>query len=126
MLCAAGFLWRGCPGELCEPAVLNKARLRGREIAGITRTFFQFHNVNQTLDEAGRVRSFVLMHKEFDADEEEMTRSRKLKRNVLADKYSDIIDAMYDGRDHVNVKAVVAYQDGSEGIVETDVRIMAL
>ncbi|MFK7802698.1 MAG: long-chain fatty acid--CoA ligase [Anaerolineae bacterium] len=81
-------------------------------------------DVNATLDEAGRVRSFVLMHKEFDADEEEMTRSRKLKRNVLADKYGDIIDAMYDGRTEVNVKAVVTYQDGSEGLVETDVRVM--
>ena len=82
--------------------------------------------VNQTLDEAGRVRSFVLMHKEFDADEEELTRSRKLKRNVLADKYGDIINAMYDGRKMVNVKAVVTYQDGSEGLVETDVRVMNL
>ncbi|MFT5195743.1 MAG: long-chain acyl-CoA synthetase [Cellvibrionaceae bacterium] len=84
------------------------------------------NEVNQFLDENGRVRHFVLMHKEFDADEEEMTRSRKLKRNVLADKYSDIINAMYDGRDRVNVKAVVTYQDGSQGLIETDLRVMAL
>lgn len=82
--------------------------------------------VNQFLEENGRVRRFVLMHKEFDADEEEMTRSRKLKRNVLADKYSDIINAMYDGRESVNVKAVVTYQDGSQGLIATDVRVMSV
>ena len=82
-------------------------------------------DVNRTLDEKGRVRRFVLMHKEFDADEAEMTRSRKLKRNVLADKYGEIIEAMYDGRDQVNVKAEVVYQDGSKSTVETDVRVMS-
>ncbi|MCA9927944.1 MAG: AMP-binding protein, partial [Anaerolineales bacterium] len=47
-------------------------------------------DVNVSLPEKGRVRRFVLMHKEFDADEAEMTRSRKLRRNVLYDKYDDI------------------------------------
>lgn len=83
-------------------------------------------DVNNTLDEKGQVRRFVLMHKEFDADEAEMTRSRKLKRNVLVDKYKEIIDAMYDGRKNVNVKAEVVYQDGSKSTVETDVRVMSV
>ena len=83
-------------------------------------------DVNTTLDDGAEVRRFVLMHKEFDADEAEMTRSRKLKRNVLVDKYGEIIDAMYDGQDQINVKAQVVYQDGSESTIETDVRVMSV
>lgn len=82
--------------------------------------------VNKTLPEGARLRHFVLLHKEFDADEAEMTRSRKLRRDVLADRYSDIINAMYDGREAVQVKAVVKYQDGSEGSIETQIRVMQL
>jgi long-chain acyl-CoA synthetase len=83
-------------------------------------------DVNKTLPEGARIRYFVLMHKEFDADEEEMTRSRKLKRNVLTDKYGEIIEAMYGGKEKVQVRAVVKYQDGREGFIETAVRIAAI
>lgn len=79
--------------------------------------------VNAALPEGARVQRFVLLHKEFDADEAEMTRSRKLRRNVLSEKYGDIIEAMYDGRTEANVRATVTYQDGSEGVVETAVRV---
>jgi long-chain acyl-CoA synthetase len=84
------------------------------------------NEVNDTLPEKARIRYFVLMHKEFDADEAEMTRSRKLRRGVLAEKYYDIVEAMYNGREAIKVRAVVKYQDGSEGFVETDVRVMAV
>jgi long-chain acyl-CoA synthetase len=82
--------------------------------------------VNQSLPRAGRVRRFVLMHKEFDADESEMTRTRKLRRGFLAERYGDIIEAMYNGEQAVNVRALVSYQDGREGFIETKVRIMSL
>jgi long-chain acyl-CoA synthetase len=82
--------------------------------------------VNQSLPPAGRVRRFLLMHKEFDADEAEMTRTRKLRRNFLYDRYADIIEAMYAGEESVQVHAPVRYQDGSEGFIETDVQITSL
>lgn len=82
--------------------------------------------VNASLPESGRVQRFVLMHKEFDADEAEMTRTRKLRRRFLTERYQDIIDAMYAGDDSIRVRAPVRYQDGSEGFVETDVRIMSV
>ncbi len=82
--------------------------------------------VNESLPPNGRVRRFVLMHKEFDADEAEMTRTRKLRRGFLTERYDDIIEAMYNGDEDVNVRAVVAYQDGREGVVETKVRIKTL
>ncbi len=82
--------------------------------------------VNESLPPNGRIRRFVLMHKEFDADEEEMTRSRKLKRSVLYSKYDDIIIGMYNGTDRVEVRATVQYQDGSTSVVETAVKIATL
>lgn len=83
-------------------------------------------DVNENLPPNGRVRRFVLMHKEFDADEEEMTRSRKLKRNVLYDKYDDIIMGLYNGAERIEVRATVQYQDGSTSLVETAVKIASL
>ncbi len=82
--------------------------------------------VNASLPPAGRVRQFLLMHKEFDADEAEMTRTRKLRRGFLYERYGNIIEAMYNDQKEVQVSAPVRYQDGSEGLIETKVRIMSL
>ncbi len=82
--------------------------------------------VNQTLPAAARVARFVLLHKEFDADEAEMTRTRKLRRGFLLDRYQDIVESLYRGDPSVRVSAKVSYRDGRESLVETDVRIMTL
>ncbi len=82
--------------------------------------------VNRTLPETGRVQKFVLLHKEFDADEGEMTRSRKLRRRFLSDRYEYIIESMYNGVEKVNVQAVVKYRDGRESTIDTTLRIEAL
>lgn len=82
--------------------------------------------VNKTMPEGGRVKKFVLMHKEFDADESEMTRTRKLRRGYLADHYQNIIDSIYSDQEKVTVSAVVHYQDGRQAVVETGLRIMRL
>ncbi len=82
--------------------------------------------VNASLPPAARLRRFVLMHKEFDADEAEMTRTRKLRRGFLYERYGDIIEAMYRGDESIHVRAPVRYQDGSEGFVETGIRVMSL
>ena len=82
--------------------------------------------VNESLPPAGRVRRFVLMHKEFDADEAEMTRTRKLRRAFLNERYGEIVKAMYDGKDSIHVRAPVRYRDGTEGVVETEIRIATM
>jgi len=82
--------------------------------------------VNQTLPPAAHVRKFVLLHKEFDPDEAELTRTRKLRRAYMEDRYQLMIDAMYGGSEEVHVQAEVKYRDGREGIVETAVQIMTL
>jgi long-chain acyl-CoA synthetase len=79
--------------------------------------------VNESLPPAARIRHFVLMHKEFDADEAEMTRTRKLRRGFLAERYGDIVEALYNGQKSVLVHSPVRYQDGREGFIETEVRI---
>ncbi len=82
--------------------------------------------VNKTLPEAARVRKFILLHKEFDADEAEMTRTRKLRRRFLVERYGEMIDAIYHGKDSITVSALVHYQDGREGTIETEVRVVTL
>lgn len=80
-------------------------------------------DVNANLPPAGRVARFTLLPKEFDADEAEMTRSRKLRRNVLYDRNDVIIEAMYGGKAEIEVETPVLYQDGSEGMVKTTLRL---
>ena len=80
--------------------------------------------INESLPPDGRIRSFVLMPKEFDADEAEMTRSRKLKRVTLAQKYGDIIDALYSSAEKMIFRSEVKYQDGSTGHLEQELNIV--
>jgi long-chain acyl-CoA synthetase len=83
-------------------------------------------DVNRTLPAAARVRKFVLLHKEFDADEGEMTRTRKLRRGFLADRYASIIQSLYSSEREVAVSTTVKYRDGREGRMDTVLRIEAL
>jgi len=82
--------------------------------------------VNGYLPEGSRVRKFVLLHKEFDPDEAELTRTRKLRRDFVEEKYKLLIDAMYDGRETVTVEAPVTYRDGRRGIVATAIKVRAV
>jgi long-chain acyl-CoA synthetase len=82
--------------------------------------------VNRTLPPAARVRKFVLMHKEFDPDEAELTRTRKLRRGFMEQRYQQMIGAMYNDLDEVRVWAEVKYRDGRRGVVETPMRVCSL
>ncbi len=82
--------------------------------------------VNETLPPPARVKSFVLLHKEFDPDEGDLTRTRKLRRNIMEDRYRELIEAMYGRKDEVRVSAQVKYRDGRTGTVETTVRVCKL
>lgn len=80
--------------------------------------------VNASLPEFSRVRKFVILHKAFDADEGELTRTRKLVRRTLMQKYGDILEAMYGDKRNVRVRAEVKYRDGRSGVVETDLNVV--
>ena len=92
-----------------------------KEVCGLIRSAVE--EVNATLPAGSRVRRLVLLPKEFDADEAEMTRSRKLRRNVLSDRYAEMIESIYAGVDRTKVKTPVRYRDGSEGVLETELQI---
>ena len=79
--------------------------------------------VNGYLPEPARVRRFVLLHKEFDPDEAELTRTRKLRRDFMEKRYKDLIDAMYKDGEEIDVKAPVTYRDGRKGIVTTTIKV---
>jgi long-chain acyl-CoA synthetase len=68
---------------------------------------------NADLPEAIRVRRFVLLHKQLDPDDDEVTRTRKVRRNVIAGRYAEIIEALARGDAAVAVRTTVRYQDGS-------------
>ncbi len=80
--------------------------------------------VNQSLPEWSRIRKFVILHKAFDADEGELTRTRKLVRRNLLKKYGDILEAIYGDHRSVRVRAEVKYRDGRVGVVETDLNVI--
>jgi long-chain acyl-CoA synthetase len=82
---------------------------------------------NEDLPESVRVSRYVLLHKELDADDEELTRTRKVRRGTINERYARIIDALYDERaQSVAVKTAVTYQDGSRVERELDLRIQAM
>ncbi|MBZ0283737.1 MAG: AMP-binding protein [Anaerolineae bacterium] len=86
----------------------------------------EIERVNETLPPPARVQKFVILHKAFDADEAELTRTRKLRRRALEQKYGNMLDAMYGQKDQVVVKAEVKYRDGRTGTVETAVKVGTL
>ena len=69
-------------------------------------------HVNTALPDGLQLRKFVCLHKEFDADDGEITRTRKIRRNVVEERYKPIIDAIYDRQDTVLMKAKVNYEFG--------------
>jgi long-chain acyl-CoA synthetase len=81
------------------------------------------HRVNRLLPEEGRIKRFALLHKEIDADEAEMTRTRKLRRRLFEERYKNLIDGLYGGEEAVPVEATVTYRDGRKGVVRTALKI---
>jgi len=79
--------------------------------------------VNSYLPEPARVMKFVLMHKEFDPDEAELTRTRKLRREFMEERYKELIDTIYKGMGEIQVRAPVTYRDGRTGIVTTSIKV---
>ncbi|WP_366922381.1 AMP-binding protein [Metallumcola ferriviriculae] len=82
--------------------------------------------VNEELPPAARIRKFVLLHKEFDADDEELTRTKKIRRGYVEEKYAVLIDALYGGDDTIKVKDKVKYRDGRQTVVETALAVILM
>jgi long-chain acyl-CoA synthetase len=82
--------------------------------------------VNATLPPAQRISRFLLLYKELDADDGELTRTRKVRRSVINEKYADIIEAIYTGRSEIPVDTVIRFQDGTTQRIRTTLRVINL
>ncbi|MFL5268010.1 MAG: AMP-binding protein, partial [Stellaceae bacterium] len=88
-------------------------RLIGEEIA----------EVNASLPAAARIRRFLLLNKEFDADDNEITRTRKIRRPFVAEKYARLIEAFYRGEQEVELSAEITYEDGRKATLTSTIVI---
>jgi long-chain acyl-CoA synthetase len=70
-----------------------------------------------------QIQRFLILHKELDADDGELTRTRKVRRRAIGEKYGTLVDAMYGGKQSVHVEAQVRYEDGRTGMYSADLKI---
>jgi long-chain acyl-CoA synthetase len=82
--------------------------------------------VNKQLTPMTRIRKYVLLHKEFDPDEADLTRTRKLRRTAMEKRYSDVIEAMYGGKTKIPVTSEFTYEDGRKGKVSAELTIYSV
>jgi long-chain acyl-CoA synthetase len=80
--------------------------------------------VNAELPEELRIRRFVLLYKLLDADDEELTRTGKVRRGLVAKKCAPLVEALYSGAREVEVEAEYRYQDGSVQRVRAKVPVL--
>ena len=86
----------------------------------------EIREANKLLPESARINRYVLMHKEFDADEGELTRTRKLRRAFVYERYKDLIEAIYKDKTEFFVEVTISYRDGTERIFKRSVRIASM
>ncbi len=86
----------------------------------------EVEKINKSLPKAAQVRKFVMLHKELDADDDEMTRTRKVRRSFVEERYSQVIDALYGDRERLEVSSEIKYRDGKEFRMQTSVRIQGV
>ena len=98
-----------------EPRVYD---LIADEIAEVNRDL-----ANDAQLAGSQIHRFLILHKELDADDGEMTRTRKVRRGFVADKYAVLVEALYSGADHAEIETEVTYEDGRKGAMKADLMI---
>jgi long-chain acyl-CoA synthetase len=91
------------------------------EVRGLIRD--EIRKCNAGVPEAIRIRRFLILNKEFDADDDEITRTRKIRRRFVAEKYAAIVDAFYRGDAEVEVSAAITYEDGRKAVLHSTIAI---
>ncbi|WP_051328389.1 AMP-binding protein [Desulfatirhabdium butyrativorans] len=86
----------------------------------------QIRQANKDLPEVARVYRFTNLYKEFDADDDELTRTRKLRRAFVEKRYQEILDALYSDRDSVHIDTTIKYEDGRQSHIITDMAIRTI
>ncbi|MDY7000854.1 MAG: AMP-binding protein [Thermodesulfobacteriota bacterium] len=72
----------------------------------------QIESINQTLPEKTRIRRFALLYKELDADDDELTRTHKLRREIVTERYQELIEGLYSDKNSMRLATRIRYQDG--------------
>jgi len=96
------------------------------EVAALVRGCIDQVNLDLAFDPrlaGSQIHRFVILHKELDADDGELTRTRKVRRRIIADKYARIVEALYGTDPTVQVEAQVKFEDGRSGTIRADLRI---
>ena len=83
----------------------------------------EVEEINKTLPEVQKIKKFVLLYKELDADDGELTRTRKVRRNVIQERYESIIDTLYSNRDSVDIDTTITFQDGTSQRIQTTINV---
>ena len=86
----------------------------------------QIEEANKDLPVPAKIHKFVNLYKVFDADDEELTRTSKLRRSFVTERYKDIVDALYSDVDVVHMDTTITYEDGREQRIKTDLQIQKL
>lgn len=86
----------------------------------------QIRQANKDLPEVARVYRFTNLYKEFDADDDELTRTRKLRRAFVEKRYQEILDALYSDRDSVHIDTTIKYEDGRQSHIITDMTVRTI
>ncbi len=86
----------------------------------------QIVTANSDLPDAAKVRRFANLYKTFEADDDELTRTNKLRRSFVEERYREIIDTLYSGRDEVNIDTTIKYEDGREQHIRAVLQIRTL
>ncbi|MGB8149485.1 MAG: AMP-binding protein, partial [Azonexus sp.] len=80
--------------------------------------------VHDTMVADSQIHRFLVLHKELDPDDDELTRTRKVRRNFVAEKYKVLIDALYGGKANQFIETEVKFEDGRRGKVSADLKII--
>jgi long-chain acyl-CoA synthetase len=103
-----------------------------QELAGhpLVYDMLQAHveEVNRSLAEEGamagaQIRRFLILHKELDADDGELTRTQKVRRGFIAERYAPLVAALYDGSKEADISTEVTFEDGRKGVISARVKI---
>ncbi len=86
----------------------------------------QIRQANKDLPDVAKVRKFTNLYKEFDPDDDELTRTRKLRRAFVEKRYQEIVDALYSKNDSVHIDTLIKYEDGRQAHIVTDMRIISI
>ena len=78
---------------------------------------------NDSVMGASQIHRFLILHKELEADDGELTRTNKVRRGFIAERFEPLINALYDGTEEQHIETEVTFEDGRKGSVSGDIKI---